>query len=82
MADDWSDGYRRALRDIEYLARGRDCWVPWLDHLLRDMTQDARVIAHERNSREQKKQHAAEREAGLLFPLPEEEPRPLVTRPR
>ena len=78
---DWADGYRRAIRDLQYLAQQRGLLTAPLAALLTDLERDAYVIGHEQDNRHQKRKHAAAREA-LDIPLfPEVTPRPLITRP-
>jgi hypothetical protein len=77
--DEWTQGYKAAVRDIRKLVFSRGLLTPQLTALFGDLDQDAHVIEHELNNRAQRKNFAAAREA--LNPDLFGPPKVLIKRP-
>lgn len=66
MISEWTQGYAAAVRDMRTLVASRQPRSPEdVDLLLDDLTQDARVIDHEIQNREQRASLRAKREVQL-----------------
>lgn len=59
----WTDGYRAAIEDIRTLFGTRELMTPPIATLFDDLQQDALVIAHEQDSKLQRRKLRAASEA-------------------
>jgi hypothetical protein len=67
MNDDWTAGYRRALVDLDRMARNRGIDLsPALLTLLADLDGDALVIEREQDNRVRRRRLSVVREATLF----------------